>query len=400
MSLDLNKAIRKIKEITQGHAKEFKDRVARIQLSVEHMEGSTREGIVEKLRSVSNRPFLWAGATEGLGQAYEPDPIPQAFSVASTDGSHIDVDRHLPIPCALINVGGCIIRYNLRTKSDFFSEPEVYHGEGLYLKGDTNVVDEVYIEGSTLGMLRTVNEIETLTNIIAEYQDDSPILGLMDGSLILWQVSGPGVHQLVKKRVIDQTFIPAMDKLENLSKTKTLAIASYVSMPRSTDVVNTLRLYLCQSADEKCSGLCSIRKSLSSPCNIVNNILDRDVFAVLLKEGQRSSVFSSTSVIMKDYGKHSIFFFYVNNGWEIGRIEVPEWIAKNPDLLSLTHTLILDQCRKGLGYPVAVSEAHEQAVLTASDRRAFQDMLLAHTNESLSSNNTSQKVRSKLLPWL
>lgn len=400
MSLDLNKAIKKIEEITQGHLKEFEDRVARIRLGVEHMERSTGEEIVGKLRSVGNRPFLWAGATEGLGQVYEPDPVPQAFSVASTDGSHIDVDRHLPIPCALINIGGCVIRYNLRTKSKFFSEPEVYHGEGLYLKGDTNAVDEVYIEGSTLSILRTVGEIEALSNILTEDQDSSPILGLMDGSLILWQVSGPGVQQVVKKRVIDQTFIPAMDRLESLSKTKALAIASYISMPRSTDVVNTLRLYLCQSADEKCSGLCSIRKSISSPCNLVNNILDRDIFATLLKEGQRSAIFSSTSVIMEDYGNHRIFFFYVNNGWEIGRVEVPKWIAHNPDLLSLTHTLILDQCRKGIGYPVAVSEAHEQAVLTGSDRRTFQDILLAQVDNALFSNNTSQKDRSKRLPWL
>ena len=102
---------------------------------------------------------------------------------------------------------------------------------------------------------------------------------------------------------------------------------------------------------------------------------------------------------MEDYGKHRIFFFYVNNGWEIGRVEVPEWIARNEDLLSLTHTLILDQCRKGMGYPVAISEAHEQAVLTASDRRSFQDMVLAQVDNAVSLNNTSQKNRSKRLPW-
>ncbi len=400
MSLDLNKAIKKIKEITQGHQKEFEDRVDRIRLSVEHMKRSTGQEVAGKLRSVTNRPFLWAETAEGLGCIYESSPLPEMFSVASTDGSHIDIDRHLPIPCALINIGGCIIRYNLRSKTEFFSEPEVYHGEGLYLKGETNKVDEVYIEGSPLSMLRTVSEIETLSKILSEDQDDSPILGLMDGSLILWQVSGPGVQQLIKNRVINQSFLPAMDRLENLSRTKRLAIASYISMPRSTDVVNTLRLFLCHEADEKCAGLCSIRKSLSSPCSLVNNILDRDVFAELLKQGQRSTVFSSTSVIMEDYGKHRIFFFYVNNGWEIGRVEVPEWIARNEDLLSLTHTLILDQCRKGMGYPVAISEAHEQAVLTASDRRSFQDMVLAQVDNAVSLNNTSQKNRSKRLPWL
>ena len=43
-----------------------------------------------------------------------------------------------------------------------------------------------------------------------------------------------------------------------------------------------------------------------------------------------------------------------------------------PALVSgLTHTLIYDQCMKGQGYPVALSRAHEQAIVRAADRRAF-----------------------------
>ena len=117
MSLDLNKAIKKIKEITQGHQKEFEDRVDRIRLSVEHMKRSTGQEVAGKLRSVTNRPFLWAETAEGLGCIYESSPLPEMFSVASTDGSHIDKDRHLPIPCQLINIVGCIIRYKLRSKT-------------------------------------------------------------------------------------------------------------------------------------------------------------------------------------------------------------------------------------------------------------------------------------------
>ena len=45
------------------------------------------------------------------------------------------------------------------------------------------------------------------------------------------------------------------------------------------------------------------------------------------------------------------------------------------ELLSLVHAGLVDQCRKGHGYPVAISEAHEQAVVTAGDREEFRVMV-------------------------
>ena len=44
------------------------------------------------------------------------------------------------------------------------------------------------------------------------------------------------------------------------------------------------------------------------------------------------------------------YFFYLNNGQEIARIEVPDWVATNKTLVSLTHALILDQCYKGRSF--------------------------------------------------
>ena len=75
-------------------------------------------------------------------------------------------------------------------------------------------------------------------------------------------------------------------------------------------------------------------------------------------------------------------------------------VTENDDLLNLTHTLILDQCRRGDGYPVVLSEAHEQAVVTGSDRRSFAQLV----DEALDSQKlpvyTSQKNRSKRLRWI
>ena len=87
-------------------------------------------------------------------------------------------------------------------------------------------------------------------------------------------------------------------------------------------------------------------------------------------------------------------------GDEIARVEVPSWVADNEHLTSLTHSLILDQCRKGMGYPVAIMEAHEQAVINGHDRELFRRMI----EEALEDNRlpvyTSQKARSKHIRWL
>ena len=76
------------------------------------------------------------------------------------------------------------------------------------------------------------------------------------------------------------------------------------------------------------------------------------------------------------YGeRQQVYFYYLNAGEEIARVEVPQWVAEDEDLLALGHRLIVEQCRKGQGYPVVISEAHEQAVVSGRDRQLFKQMV-------------------------
>jgi hypothetical protein len=65
----------------------------------------------------------------------------------------------------------------------------------------------------------------------------------------------------------------------------------------------------------------------------------------------------------------------VNLGDEIGRIELPWWVGRDNSLVDLVHAAVVDQCRRGYGYPVVLSEAHEAAVITGADRELFWDMV-------------------------
>lgn len=146
--------------------------------------------------------------------------------------------------------------------------------------------------------------------------------------------------------------------------------------------------------------MCSNRRSPVSPCSLVNHLLDRDLFERLLEPGQRSSLFFTNSSVVREYGDHQIFFFYLHTGEEIARVELPQWVALDEVLLPLTHTLILDQCERGVGYPVAISEAHEQAVISGPDRQRFRELVdLSLTDQGLPVY-TSEKSRSKRLAWL
>ena len=62
--------------------------------------------------------------------------------------------------------------------------------------------------------------------------------------------------------------------------------------------------------------------------------------------------------------------------------------------------LMVQQCRKGQGYPVVISEAHEQAVINGLDRRLFQQMVIETLERRGMASYTSEKERSKSRPWL
>jgi len=75
-------------------------------------------------------------------------------------------------------------------------------------------------------------------------------------------------------------------------------------------------------------------------------------------------------------------------------------VAQDENLLNLTHALVLDQCRRGQGYPVALSEAHEQAVVTGVDRESFWQLVESLMVDEKMPSPTSAKSFSKRTRWV
>lgn len=107
------------------------------------------------------------------------------------------------------------------------------------------------------------------------------------------------------------------------------------------------------------------------PCQVLEPLKDAALWTIELKPGQRSAFWRSSARITESYNTHSIYFCYVHVGTEIARIELPAWVAEDSVLLEQSLGLMLAQVQKGYGYPVALAEAHNQAVVRGGDRASF-----------------------------
>ncbi|MEX2080786.1 MAG: DNA double-strand break repair nuclease NurA, partial [Dehalococcoidia bacterium] len=73
--------------------------------------------------------------------------------------------------------------------------------------------------------------------------------------------------------------------------------------------------------------------------------------------------------------RHQVCFFYLRTGDDIARVELPQWVADDDLRVQLLHATLVDQCRRCDGYPRALQEAHEQAVISVGDRQQFANMV-------------------------
>ena len=403
MPLDLGEITLQLEQMAKSLGQTKADRDQQLQALLKTADRVHPATVRDSTESALDRPYLAAVAEEGVLGSQAPPPVPDDWQVAAVDGSHIDVDRHLPVACFLVNLGGCILTYGANPNADFFSQAQLAtEPSDLSIADPGNTSQEEQVSGPLLGLMRTVEELERLAQVVSELPPELPTLALVDGSLVLWDLSGQGYRPFVRDAIIRDRLLPAMEKMRVMAQTRPVALAAYVSLPRSTEVVNAVRCCICPHDINRCRQSCGSRRSTANPCGLANEFLDRDLFQNLLPSGWRSPVYRTNSSVPRDhYGKEQqVHFYYLQSGEEIGRVEIPAWVALDEKLLGLSHSLILDQCQRGQGYPVAISESHEQAVIHTSDRRVFKQMVAEALERQGLFSYTSEKDRSKRSPWL
>lgn len=351
--------------------------------------------------AASRTSWLVAGLVDGLGGRVSPPPCPGEFTVVATDGSHIDVDRHSSVRCCLINIGSAVLRYGESPGAELVAVPQLLFGDELIIADPSAPGGGERVEGALLGLVRGVAECDALAALLEGQPVERPVLGLIDGSLILWGLAGRDFEEqkrFVREELLDRRYLDALERMRVRSGRGPCVPASYISYPRSADVVNALRVGLCPHDVADCDRYCAGNRERG--CDAVSGVCDADLFAVLLMPGQRSEAFVSGSRFMqRHYGEHQICFFYLKLEEEVARVEVPRWVVDG-GLLDLVHCLVLDQCRRGLGYPVALQEAHEQAVVTAACREQFWGLMEGVLAEGGVALGGSAKRMSKRTRWV
>jgi len=334
---------------------------------------------------------------------------PTAHTVIATDGSQIAPSHHEIAYCYLINVGRIVLHYGQNRFPLLDSLPEVvYRPEDLYISRQWGISTEEW-----MGYRRTVAEAIVLAELAVQIKAEGrgqraeggsegvkelrshgdrgsmqtshpltssppypltstptllpshspPTLALTDGSLIYWFLDS------LPNEARDHILTSILEAWEQLRQAR-VPLVGYLSASRSGEALNFLRLQACPYETPDCMSRCASQRD-HLPCQVLEPLKDTKLWAVRLQPGQRSPLWRSSASILDLYGDHRVYFCYVNVGTEVARVEFPEWVVQDAELLNSSLSLVIAQVVKGYGYPVALAEAHNQAVVRGGDRTRF-----------------------------
>lgn len=377
--LDLIKLARQLQDIGQhlnNEAAAARVRLERAQMLLQQARNRQPE-LVEQQQSWRDRlGFTAAAPLEPLDTRIDLTAAPAVHTVIATDGSQIAPSHHEIAYCYLINVGRVVLHYGQNRHPLLDSAPEVfYRPEDLYISRQWGIRTEEW-----MGYRRTVSEAVVLAELGNKIQDEPgrkkgqkaansshPCLSMVDGSLIHWFLEPLPIEAR------DRLLPPMLQAWDQLREAR-IPLVGYLSAARSGEALNFLRLHTCPYLAPDCMTHCS-GATEQAPCQVFAPLRDTALWELLLEPGQRGAIWRSSAKILECYGDHTICFCYVHMGSEIARVEFPLWVAEDPALLDAALSLTLAQVQKGYGYPVALAEAHNQAVVRGGDRARFFAML-------------------------
>jgi hypothetical protein len=356
MTLELNKVTQQVEELGQVLAQGARHRQKALPALRGLLHASANDQ--ERLRTLANSPVgqdskCAMPTAEPLNAVFPaPDP-PLRATVLAADGSEIRPDSHGLALYYLINVGSLVYGHG--------------SGEAPAAASDPRLAQAVDKAGNPLPQdlltaWRDVAEIEKLAELAEAEPSAIPIVALLDSTLSLraWSSAIPATEQ----EALQTSYRAQFDRM----RVAGAALAGLVSRSQQAGVVSLLDLARREDPYSPVAG--------PSPFQAIT---DQALWGDLLP-GQRSALF-------RQAGAQPVFFFYLNTepvDWqpvpgieaEPARIEVPDWVALDPERLGWVHSLLYDQCCINNGYPYALSRADELAIILNDEREALETMIL------------------------
>lgn len=299
--------------------------------------------------SYTNQPC--ATWTVALRDTYYIPPIENAaYRVYAIDGSQIYPDPHRCATACALNIGYVDIQY------------------GYYAHADINAYPYTLLSDTAM-QTQYVDRMRLVHEIYMALQTPCNAGVMFDGPLTWWPLLR--TDQLVQ----------SMMYLEQLAERAAWYIG-YTSSPQSSHVTNSLRAI----PQAYCVDI--------SVSEHVEHITDVQLMTHVLPRWHRTQMMLHTDPVCTQYPEYlRPCMCYINTGDEIARIEIPRYIASSPERVDAILTTVRDQIEKGNGYPVALAEAHETAVVREHDRQFFFAMLAEHTMTPAASRKQNCKHR-------
>lgn len=368
--LDLTKLAQQMQGVSQQLTLEVTATQQRLELA-QQLLGQAQiyqaELVKQQSRWHDRLKFTAAEPVEPLDTRIPLASAPANHTVLATDGSQIAPNHHEIAYCYLINVGRVVLPYGQNHQPLLDSLPEVfYQPDDLYLSRQWGIRTEEW-----MGYCRTQLEATILAELADSWAQINPLelpsLAMVDGSLIYWFLEPLPAE--ARNRIL-HPILQAWDQLRVLG----IPLVGYLSASRSSEALSFLRLQACPHDQPDCPTYCPDDKANSSvraPCHVLDPLRDTALWSQLLEPGQRGPLWRSSAQILNFYDSQAIYFCHVNAGSEVIRVEFPAWVAEDAGLLDQALGLTLTQVYKGYGYPIALAEAHNQAVVRGGDRACF-----------------------------
>jgi hypothetical protein len=372
--LELNRLTGQVAEMAEALAGQRRNQRERTESAREHLSAYAQvtDELREKIVIARRADESWRGADplgDRLDQCVQAPQQVEPATLVATDGSQIYPDTHAIALYYLTNVGSIVLRQGSG------AAPATSTAPILRLAADDPLEEQDHdrVDADEVNLRRDLRELETLAALARSEREalggdmERLVVALADGPLLPWL---PQRMLDVEQRQRVRQFTAPLDDL----KASYAAPLGYVDRPRSANVLRLL--YLAQLPAE------AISKGRLRQRNEYDGLSDAALFQDLLP-GQRTGLFAATSEINENFAAagQRICFCYMNVATEAGesnaamaRVEMPEWIARDPDRLEAALAAVWSDCRL-LRYPYLLTRAHELALVTRQERATLEQML-------------------------
>ncbi|PKN93262.1 MAG: hypothetical protein CVU44_10235 [Chloroflexi bacterium HGW-Chloroflexi-6] len=368
MALDFQQIYTKIHEIG-ATARQRRERLESLRREARALFRQTAQDVdalrdkVESAKAVDPAIRCALPLKEALDTHHPTPGLPLNATLIAADGSQINPDRHGAVQYGLVNVGAIVLQPGSGQTPQTFTDSQLLYDDELYTAEGNPLTDGM------VALKRDLDERRKLDELSAQYP--APVITFTDGPIELWGAKD-GQDAAFSQSL--ETYKTVLSRLQ----TNGVTTAGYVDKPAADLVVRLLELM-------KLGDLSQVENLRAQ--HPFRGVSDRWLFGEkgnpLLEPGERSAVFQLQAKSEKDYrGLLALHFFYLNVGthghpWPV-RVEIPRWVADDPEKLDALHAVLIEQCRVmgAKPYPYLLHRAHETAVVKHEEKNQVEQMLL------------------------